>query len=207
MQSVPGACMLCHICSSLYYCDVMSVFSYMFKVLVYTADKLHLSSRYAKTLSRLGHAMEPVMWQLDKDENWGWLKSHLSLTSNVGWRDSEDPNHISDQASDHHLWSLVVEAFVAETQSHVGLTWDKAHSVANQWVYLMNYKTYILKRYSRKFPKLPPDHNVGLISQQHLLGVSMRSAIVLLWWRNYCLPSWVGQYLLLLIVKSSFTCY
>jgi len=42
------------------------------------------------------------------------------------------------------------------------------YSVANQWVDTTNYKTYILKKYPRRFLRLPPDHNVGLISQ-HLL--------------------------------------
>ena len=30
----------------------------------------------------------------------------------------------------------------------------------------MKYKSYILKKDSRNFLKLPPDHDVGLISQQ-----------------------------------------
>ena len=65
------------------------------------------------------------------------------------------------------LWQFVV----AKTQSQVGLTWNKAYSIVNQWVYLMNYKTYILKRYSRNFLKLPLDHNISLISQQVFVKV------------------------------------
>jgi len=57
------------------------------------------------------------------------------------------------------------EYHVAETQSHVGLTWNKVYSFANQLVDTMNYKTYILKKYSRRFLKIQPDHGVDLISQ------------------------------------------
>jgi len=57
---------------------------------------------------------------------------------------------------------------VVKTESQVGLTWNKAYSIANQWVDTTNYKIYILKKYSRRFLKLPPDHNVGL-RYQHLL--------------------------------------
>ena len=73
--------------------------------------------------------------------------------------------------------------FVAETRSHIGLTWNKAYSVANQWVYLMNYKTYILKRYSRRFPKIQPDHGVGLISQQFCQGPSDQTCSYQPHWR------------------------
>jgi len=50
-------------------------------------------------------------------------------------------------------------------QLHIGLTWNKVYSFANQWVDMPNYKTYILKKYSRRFLKIQPDHGVGLISQ------------------------------------------
>jgi len=36
----------------------------------------------------------------------------------------------------------------------------------------MNYKTYILKKYSRRFLNLQPDHSVGLKSQQILPAVT-----------------------------------
>jgi len=43
----------------------------------------------------------------------------------------------------------------------------------------MNYKTYILKKYSRRFLVIQPDHSVGLISQQvALLVVVLRFTYV-----------------------------
>jgi len=43
------------------------------------------------------------------------------------------------------------ELLVVETQLHLGLSWNRIYSFANQWGYTMNYKSYILKRYSRSF--------------------------------------------------------
>jgi len=80
--------------------------------------------------------------------------------------------------------------YVAETQLQVGLTWNKAYSIANQWVYLMNYKTYILNKNSRKFPKLPPDHGVGLISQ-HIIEFSPHSTISGLYMLDHCMITYV----------------
>jgi len=47
--------------------------------------------------------------------------------------------------SDLYLYWPSPEKIVAETQSHVGLTWNKVYSVANKWVDTTNYKSYILK--------------------------------------------------------------
>jgi len=61
---------------------------------------------------------------------------------------------------------------VVETDSHVGLAWNRVYSFANQWVYTMNYKSYIWMKDCRRFLSLQPDHSVGLIS---------RHAVKLLW--------------------------
>ena len=62
--------------------------------------------------------------------------------------------------------ALYHPAHVTETQLHISLTWNKMYSVANQWVTIINYKYYILKKKSRRFLKLLLDHSFGLISQQ-----------------------------------------
>jgi len=68
--------------------------------------------------------------------------------------------------SDDAWWGQQTGTIVVETESHVGLAWYRVYSFANQWVHTMNYKSYILKKGSRRFQKLQPDHGIGLILQQ-----------------------------------------
>jgi len=53
-----------------------------------------------------------------------------------------------------HGQSWQAAEVVVETQSHVDLTWNKAYSVANQWVDTTNYKLIIYtKEISQKLPE------------------------------------------------------
>jgi len=84
----------------------------------------------------------------------------------------------------HPPFTFVLAIAVAETESYVGLTWNKAYSVPKQWVDTMNYKYYILKKESRRFLKLPPDYGVGLISQQSLPILQNKCLLISRWARS-----------------------
>jgi len=89
--------------------------------------------------------------------------SHLSLYPGLhnAWK-----WHSLITDSDDAWWGQQTGTIVVETESHVGLAWNSLYSFANQWVHAMNYKSYILKKGSRRFLKLQPDHGIGLILQQ-----------------------------------------
>jgi len=89
--------------------------------------------------------------------------SHLSLYPGLhnAWK-----RHSLITDSDDAWWGQQTGTIVVETESHVGLAWDRVYSFANQWVHAMNYKSCILKKGSRRFQKLQPDHSIGLILQQ-----------------------------------------
>ena len=100
---------------------------------------------------------------------------------------------------------------VVETQ--VGSNWNKAYFVANQWLDTMNYKTFILKKYSKRFLKIQPDHGVGLISQQLAVCVLRQHCFLLVPGKGSGVCLWSadlgcivhgGQWFLSSIIDSTF---
>ena len=94
-------------------------------------------------------------------DNWAHHKSYTTrqIQSSPSW----------------HIARNSIPQDVAETQLHVGLTWNKVYSVANQWVDTTNYKSYILK-------------NIPETSQKiHQITVSA-------WFPNTRDMTWLGTY-------------